>query len=253
MEKHFRSRYYQKNVIGKKCHLCGGTLELWVNYEKKDQFIGCTNFPACRYKKSKTLIDHICISHNLEWRPNIDTKVEDYMEKVKISSHGSRNEIEYLVGAAYFLDNKIKYINISSGISLYSTSIFYNDCNYQAIGFLEPYKYWDGEYAPSSLAFVPQFPFAHKYHHDYGVFSSPNRCVSPYEWIFACAIEIDIHPSHIMHPQRDRYRDSLIQYPVIRLTKTDNPFTWVPKLFSILKNIDTAQLLRGKFNLVDTR
>ena len=100
-----------------------------------------------------------------------------------------------------------------------------------------------GEYSPTSLAIVPQIKFGTKLHHDFGIFTSGEKKPHTDEWSFELAVEIDYHPSHEWNPGVDKFRDSLVNYKVIRIMQQDDPLLW----FSKVKNAIGAKI----FELTD--
>lgn len=200
-----------------------------INSKTKESFIGCSGYPACDYTVDKEKIDYLIESFQSVWKPNFsDDGVRELIDK-KCQSHP---EIKYLLGAAYYLDHSSERNENSPGIFLHKTVVDYDGSHYGAIQFDEPYQYWCSP-APSAMAFVPQLKFANKLHHDFGIFFADDHGVDQTGWKLGLAVEIDVHPDHVFFPGKDYYRDSLVTYPVIRLTPDgDKPMTWFNKVES---------------------
>jgi ssDNA-binding Zn-finger/Zn-ribbon topoisomerase 1 len=218
------------NYTQEYCPLCRKRLVIRINRSTQEKFVGCSGFPKCKYIKKETVIDYACEVLGVTWRPNIDSEVLHILER----KCQSRDEREYLIGAAYYLYHHSVDFD-GTGITLYKTIVEYNCKNYDGIGFFEPFQYWDGT-APTALAFVPQLPFGEKSHHDFGIFYSSEQLPEPKDWEFELAVEVDIHPSHVQYRSRDHYRDKLVSYTVLRLHSEDKPITWFKKVQKILAN-----------------
>jgi ssDNA-binding Zn-finger/Zn-ribbon topoisomerase 1 len=166
------------NRAGGDCPLCGHPLVKRVNGTTQEKFVGCSNYPKCKYTQAKNIVDYACESLGVDWKPNINRDVicifDDILEE-KLGAKGSRDEVKYMLGAAYYLDHLNHSYDNQNGIELYKTEVLYNNKKYEGIGFLKPYAYWNGGYEPSAMAFVPQVKFANKKHHDFGVFFSSER------------------------------------------------------------------------------
>jgi ssDNA-binding Zn-finger/Zn-ribbon topoisomerase 1 len=223
------------NRIGRDCPVCGRPLVKRPNKTSQEKFIGCSNYPKCRYIQPKTIVDYACESLCVDWRPNINREVISIFDDVvdqKLGAKGSRAEIEYMLGAAYYLDHLYHSYDKQNGIELYKTEVQHNSRKYAGVGFLQPYSYWSGS-APSAMAFVPQLGFAQYYHHDFGVFFSAERFPKPSDWDFELAVEVDIYPSHQISPDNDKNRDRLVKYPVLRLhPDTNGPLKWFEKIMT---------------------
>ena len=226
------------NRVGRDCPRCGHPLVKRVNGMTQEKFIGCSNFPKCNYIQAKTVVDYACESLGVEWRPNIQEEIIYLLDDIVRRKLGSRDEVEYILGAAYYLDHLYETYDNENGIKLYKTEIQYGEMKYDGIGFLEPFDYWGGGIAPSAMAFVPQVGFGQKLHHDFGIFFSGDHSASSTDWYLDYAVEIDIHPHHQIDPGMDKFRDSLVNYPVLRLNpSTDEPLKWFRKVMSLFANL----------------
>jgi ssDNA-binding Zn-finger/Zn-ribbon topoisomerase 1 len=222
------------NKTGRDCPRCGHPLVKRVNGKTREKFIGCSNFPNCNYIQAKTIIDYACESLGVEWRPNIQKEVVWLLDDIVRKKLGSRDEVEYMLGAAYYLDHLYGNHNNEDGIELYKTEIECNGKMYDGMAFLEPFVYWGGGIAPSAMAFVPQVGFGEKLHHDFGVFFSGDHAATSKDWDLDFAVEIDIHPHHEYNAGMDKFRDSLVKYPVLRLHPSrDEPLKWFRKAMSL--------------------
>lgn len=222
------------NRIGRDCPVCGHPLVKRLNGTSQEKFIGCSNYPKCRYIQPKTIVDYACESLGIGWRPNINREAINIFDDVvdqRLGAKGSRDEVEYMLGAAYYLDHLHHSYDDQNGIELYKAEVQHNGKKYDGIGFSQPYCYWGGGGEPSAMAFVPQLGFAQHYHHDFGVFFSAERFPKPSDWYFELAVEVDIYPTHRIFPGYDKNRDVLVTYPVLRLhPDTDGPLKWFEKI-----------------------
>lgn len=213
------------------CPQCGSKLVVRRNYKTRETFTGCSGYPRCKYTYSplKYLSREeyvIFDSFPDGWKPNFD---DNHILKL-LEKCDSRPEIRYILGAAYFLDKN--HDSLNSKIFLTIADIFYNNKDYEAIWFNEPYLFWGGGIAPSAMAIVPQLEFAGKCHHDFGIFFADTHSPSKNDWYFEIAVEIDYHPKHFFSTS-DWGRDSLVNYPVLRFQPEENGYlTW----FSRVKN-----------------
>jgi hypothetical protein len=149
------------------------------------------------------------------------------------------------VGAAYYIEQiRGKHNGSLQGLQLQITGceIQYNQRTYEAIWFVCP---WDGWFAstvgggPSALAFVPQLKFlGHDYHHDFGVFYGESDGGGA-PWNFKCVIEIDPKHTHEDRRDKDAYRDSVVDYLVVRINdEIYDEKSW----FKEIINIDEKEL-----------
>ncbi len=228
-------RFYTRekiNYAGGSCPKCGKSLVRRTNHKTNHQFVGCYDYKGCGYvvHEQKTRETYVVEdSFPNGWKPNCNRDVYKLFEKCY-----SRPEIRYLFGAAYYLDISCGYIK--DGVSLTATTIVYNGKKCDAVQFGEPFFYWGGGVAPSAMAFVPQLEFSNDKHHDFGIFYADDHAVSEEGWYLGMAVEIDYHPSHEYQSYKDRYRDSLVNYRVLRLKPEKdghlNWFTYVKSLYS---------------------
>jgi len=174
------------------------------------------------------------------WTPDID----DYAFSI-LNKCDSLTEKLYIVGAAYYIEQiRGKHNGSLQGLQLQITGceIQYNQKTYEAIWFVCP---WDGWFAsavgggPSALAFVPQLKFlGHDYHHDFGVFYGESDGGGA-PWNFKCAIEIDPKHTHEDRRDKDAYRDSVVDYLVVRINdEIYDEKSW----FKEIINIDEKEL-----------
>jgi len=214
----------------------GHRLAIWAKRNGREKFIGCSEFPNCKYIESKTWLDFIRddLGIPLTWRPKKSASIEEAMYRCQ-----SRAEKQYLLGAVYYIHTNdfdyapVKYKNIKH-FGLTFSSVF---------GSLKM-----GGYTPTSLAIVPQVHFGIKSHHDFGIFYSGEKFPSENDWQLELAVEIDYHPSHEWNPSVDEYRDSLVTYRVLRLNKGDDPLKWFRRVEGIyntnaeneLENLDSS-------------
>jgi ssDNA-binding Zn-finger/Zn-ribbon topoisomerase 1 len=155
---------------GESCPRCGKPLVNRINSKTNRSFIGCSGYPKCEYIYSpvKYKIDYAGESFSDNWRPKFSNELIPLIEKCE-----SKPEMQFLFGAAYFLDYECGLSKTPLGMELYKTDIEYQGKIYPAIRFDEPYVYWGGGTMPSAMAFVPQLEFAGKYHHDFGISPCP--------------------------------------------------------------------------------
>src|SRR5687768_4607434 len=126
------------NQIGRDCPRCGHPLVKRVNGKTGEKFIGCSNYPKCNYIHAKNIVDYACESLGVEWRPNIQKEVIYLLDDIVWKKLGSRDEVQYMLGAAYYLDHLFDIYDDENGIELYKTEIQYGETKYGGIGFLKP-------------------------------------------------------------------------------------------------------------------
>jgi ssDNA-binding Zn-finger/Zn-ribbon topoisomerase 1 len=229
-----------KNRVGRDCPKCGRPLVYRTNSKTQLRFIGCSNYPTCDYKPQKSIVDYACESLGVNWRPNISSEVFDIFYNIiheELGAKGSSDEIEYMLGAAYYIDHWTDYYDNANGVKLHTTKVEYNGNEYDGIGFPKMSYYWESSPAkpPASMAFVPQLLFAHALHHDFGVFFSNESDPKPTDWKFELAVEVDVFHTHQLFPERDMKRDRLVSYPVLRLhpnTTGCEPLKWFRKVIN---------------------
>ena len=218
-------------ILDDKCPMCGHKLAIWARRSDNKQFVGCSKYPVCKYAEQKTLIDFIRDDLNipLTWRPGKSVAIENVLQICQ-----SRTEKQYLLGAIYFIDSTKE--NISAETDISDGKIFYQNEYYHGLIINRMYERWKmGGYSPTSLAIVPQIGFGENLHHDFGIFCSSQKYPSNTDWYLECAVEIDYHPSHLWNPGADKYRDSLVNYNVLRITRDESPLKWF-RLFEGLYN-----------------
>lgn len=205
-------RYVQ--LLDSKCPRCGKRLAVWARHVDNEKFIGCSGFPDCKYTKSESEVDFARkeLGIPIEWQPNIDNKLLGIFSECQ-----SSKEKLYLLGAIYYLD---------TGDFSY-TKIKYKGKIYFGLVFNKVYQHLKiGGYSPTSLAIVSQVEFGNNYHHDFGIFFSDEKYPNDNNWRLGLAVEIDYHPRHEMNPSIDVYRDSLVEYKVLRIKKGNEPQNW---------------------------
>jgi len=215
---------------GKSCPRCYSSLIYRTNHQTKEKFVGCSN-RNCKYTSSIKAgyldrCDYVIQDYFPDgWKPEI---TDEYQIYKLLENCGSRDEIAYVFGIAYYLEKH----GDGSKITLSPTSINYRNKIINAIWFNEPYTFWYGNGdAPSAMALVPQLEFAESCHHDFGVFFSSTHAPTENDWYFEMAIEVDYYPSHAFTTS-DWGRDSLVDYFVMRLTPEEEKgwLTWFSKV-----------------------
>ena len=204
------------------CPKCGKKLVLRKNSKTKETFWGCKGYPKCKFTHLKGVVDFVCEDYlKVDWYPNITYEASLILELCQ-----SKVEMAYLLGAAYCIDDQ-DICKIDNQMLICKTTIQFESIEYPALVFYDPFRYWDGAVIPSAIAFVPQLCFAHKLHHDFGVFFSLERFGRGEKWHLHIAVEVDAHPAHWFDPGPDAFRDSLSPYKVLRLVPdTHDPLTW---------------------------
>lgn len=215
MKKKTTKRYLQ--LLDDLCP-SGHRLAIWSKKSDGQKFIGCSEFPKCKFTESKSLFDYIRddIKIPLTWRIKKSASIEEVMYLCQ-----SRIERQYLLGAIYFIGtDDFDY-----------TSIDYKNSSYYGLSFPSVFRSLDfDEYSPTSLAIVPQVKFGEKLHHDFGIFTSDEKLPKSNEWHFGIAVEIDYHPSHEWNPGIDNFRDTIVSYKVLRILREDSPLIWFKKV-----------------------
>lgn len=220
-----------KNSIyysSRRCPICGKRLVERQNRTSNQFFIGCSGYPKCKFTRHKDAVDFACEAMGVDWRPIFSNSALKVLEKCQ-----SRDEKEYLIGAAYYLDNHDEDYE-ADHMEIDASTISYKSKNYQTIVFIDPYKYYSGSSIPSTLAFVPQFDFGKSFHHDFMIFYSSYRFGSNADWKIGPAVEVDVHPYHDFCKSQDKYRDFISPHYVLRLhPNTDKPLTWFSKVLTL--------------------
>lgn len=207
----------------------GHRLAIWVKKSNGQKFVGCSEFPKCKYAEKKSLIDYIRddIEIPLTWRLKKTISIEEAMNLCQ-----SRTERQYLLGAIHFIGTD----------DFDCAPIEYKNARYFGLVFPSVFRSLDFDsYSPTSLAIVPQVKFGEKLHHDFGIFTSDEKLPKVDEWHFEIAVEIDYHPSHEWNPSLDNFRDSIVNYKVLRILRDDKPLTWFKKV----KNVISSKFLEG--------
>jgi hypothetical protein len=109
-------------------------------------------------------------------------------------------------------------------------TVIHRGTNLEGIAFHEMWPLWIDEVGddcgPLSILFVPQVEFGDNYHHDFGIFYGDKNGSSD-KWKLRYGVEIDGYKFHKKRRKIDKYRDSLTDYPVIRLLEElHNPIKW---------------------------
>lgn len=194
-------------------------------------FISCSRYPKCKVSIKATRVDYAVDELKVPWKINISSDAIDLLD----IACQSKQEIMYLLGAGYYYFNEHLEKNKDKTEFIYSDSLYYESNKYNTIRFFDPFTF--SKSSISALSFVPQFPFSHNSHHDFGVFYSCDHSCSQYDWKLLCAVEVDIHPKHYFEPEIDNYRDSRVSYEVIRLTEEADPLNWAYKIEIIYENL----------------
>ena len=222
-----RKSYLQ--LIEDRCPRCRRKLAVWRRHSDYTKFIGCSDFPDCKYAKSRTEVDFVRedLDIPIEWRTNIDNKLLGIFSECQ-----SSKEKLYLLGAIYYLDTD----DFNYGRIKYKHTIYYG------LVFNQVYYYLKmGGYSPTSLAIVSQAEFGTNYHHDFGIFLSGKNYPTENDWWLELAAEVDYHPDHELKPNKNKYRDSIVKYKVLRLKKGNDPKNWFRSVESIINsNVEDA-------------
>ncbi|GEM_PF-1379292 len=160
------------------------------------------------------------------WRPYpllipSDQVEAEYRFHNVLNQCGSKLEIAAILGLCAYIDLTCRHEGATNCLTSF-TFLQYNNTIHDAIWIVEPFV---GFHGPSAIGIVPQLPFAEGYHHDFGIFHSHDNGGS--NWNLAYAIEVDGVATHRKRRDKDSYRDSLVDYPVIRLyEETIDLFLW---------------------------
>jgi hypothetical protein len=176
---------------------------------------------------NQTNLSYICSDLlEIDWKPRINDNALQILDKCD-----SKLETMFLVGALYFLDRACIKAGMQ-GLEIYlrSSSVSYNNETIQGICIWETWPLWIEEIGedvgPQSIMFVPQLKFGSDYHQDFGIFYGANHC-NPNDWRLMYGAEVDGYKVHKKRRKIDQYRDSLVNYSVIRLLEeVHNPLTW---------------------------
>jgi hypothetical protein len=114
-------------------------------------------------------------------------------------------------------------------LPIFGCHIEHNNISYEGIWFVCPWGGWLGGMGggPTACALVPQLKFQNiSYHHDFGLFYGESDGGGE-PWHFKCAIEIDPDFTHCDRREKDAYRDSIVDYDVIRICDQEYDYkTW---------------------------
>lgn len=213
VKKKTKRKAYQR-LVNEDCPLCGKSLSVWVMHATKEEFLGCSRFPACKYTVKKSDIDFA--------RQELDVPIDWFRDKDKelygvfLKCQSSKEKL-YLLGAIFYLNTD----NFQSNRVMYRGRPYYGLVFNRVYGCLK-----EGGSSPTSLAIVPQVEFGEKYHHDFGIFFSDEKYPTEDNWWLGLGVEVDFHPKHELIPCIDKYRDSLVNYKVLRLKEADEPKNW---------------------------
>jgi hypothetical protein len=173
-------------------------------------------------------IKYICTKMlEVDWCPKLDRKSMKILDKCD-----SLLEVMYLFGAVYFLESICQREgNVAVGeYSIETGSVIHRGKELEGIFFHGVWPLWISEVGtdcgPQSILFVPQVRFGPDFHHDYGIFYG-DKYGSTDKWVFKYGVEVDGYVIHKKRRDKDKYRDTIVDYPVIRLLEeTQNPLKW---------------------------
>jgi hypothetical protein len=211
----------------KKCFSCGrNSLIVRKNNATGSLFWSCKRFPKCKRNENFSKIDYACQGIDLYWYPIFENEGE---AEAVIYRCQSKPEIVFILGTLYSLRKDVSSIGPPFGVE----TMMHAEKQIQGLYLQDVWDSWNNHDlpGPGCMLIVPQFPFADKLHHDFALLYQWDHSPKPDEWKIKCAVEIDFHPIHNF-TTIDRYRDGLVNYPVFRLTKEDDPKTWITKLFT---------------------
>jgi hypothetical protein len=167
----------------------------------------------------------------VDWEPNITPGA---MEVINLCD--STTEKLYFIGAAYSVEKvRNKQLNNSDDSKMLITdcTIEYEQVKYRGIWFSDPWFGWyeHASWGPSACAFVPQLKFRdHNYHHDFGLFYNCDNGGCG-KWNLAHVIEIDPDFTHTDRKEIDAYRDSIVDYDVVRICENIPSYlTWFTEI-----------------------
>ena len=177
---------------------------------------------------------------NIDWEPDISADALRIIDKC-----GPTTEKLYLLGAAYYIEQtRDKHNGECSGqhLPIISCVIKHNNISYEGLWFLSPWGGWlSGMGAgPSACALIPQLKFPNvNYHHDFGLFYGDSDGGG--NWNFKCAIEIDPEVTHKDRRDKDDYRDSIVDYDVVRIYDEIHDYlSW----FQLIIDMDDEEILK---------
>lgn len=164
---------------------------------------------------------------SVDWAPKLSESANNLINKCD-----SILEVQFLFGALFFLEQLcIKEGNMSFGdFPLDTSTVTYQGKKLEGYFSFGVWPLWISELGldcgPQSIMFVPQTPFADKYHHDFGIFYG-DKYGRAESWDFQYGVEIDGYMYHHYRREKDKFRDSIVNYPVFRLLEEESdPLTW---------------------------
>jgi len=182
-----------------------------------------------------------------EWEPDLDESAFRIL-----GSCDSLVEKLHILGATYFTEDiRNKHHGECSGCKLQirGCNVIHEQTTYEGVWFQEPWGGWLAGMGagPSACAFVPQLKLHNKkWHHDFGLFYGGSNSGAP--WYFKCAIEIDPNYTHKDRRDKDAYRDSIVDYQVVRIyDEIHDEISW----FKEIIDIDDDKILKHLANLPD--
>ena len=163
----------------------------------------------------------------IDWAPMLDRESMSVFDKCD-----SLLEVMYMFGAIHFLETICQRAN-NMAVGEYeiaTAKMTYEENEYKGIFFHGVWPLWIDEIGedcgPQSILFVPQLKFGPGYHQDFGIFYG-DKYGSSESWVLQYGVEIDGYAIHKKRREKDKYRDSLVKYPVIRLLEEiHNPLKW---------------------------
>lgn len=177
----------------------------------------------------------------IDWEPEISDDALRILNKCD-----STTEQLHLLGAAHYIEQtREKHQGECSGqpLPIVSCVIEHNKITYEGIWFLCPWGGWlSGMGAgPTACAFVPQLKFPNvNYHHDFGLFYGESDGGGA-PWHFRCAVEIDPEATHGDRREKDKYRDQIVDYDVVRVYDKEHDYvSW----FSLIIDRDDEEIIK---------
>jgi hypothetical protein len=163
----------------------------------------------------------------IDWQPKLSTAAMRILGECH-----TQLESMFLFGAIYFLDSICQKANRLS-IAEYpigTCNAIHRGKEIEGIFIASAWPLWYSELGedcgPQSILFVPQIEFGPNYHHDFGIFYGDENGTKE-SWKLRYGIEIDGYIVHRHRRGTDKYRDNIINYPVIRLLEEiHNPLKW---------------------------
>lgn len=163
----------------------------------------------------------------VDWSPKLSQRSMKIFDKCD-----SLLEVMYLFGAIHFLESICNRVgNMAVGEYAITTgTVIHRGNELDGICFQGVWPLWIDEIGedcgPQSILFVPQVEFGPKFHHDFGIFYG-DKYGSTEKWVLKYGVEVDGYVIHKKRREKDKYRDSIVKYPVIRvLEEIHNPLKW---------------------------